>query len=162
MRSSGLRRTGLMMARFLAAGRSLASIGAMSGGAGSPSGPRPHPREITRLPGLPLHRCGCHQAVPDKIAASRGFPQFIRCDNGSELTAAALRDWCRFTRAGTSYIEPGSPWQNPWWSPTTGGCAANSWRSSSSAACWKPRFLSPAGEMSTTLSVPTRPWACSP
>src|SRR5829696_484994 len=31
-----------------------------------------------------------------------------------ELTAHALRDWCRFTGAGASYIEPGSPWQNPW------------------------------------------------
>ena len=46
----------------------------------------------------------------DKVAASRGFPQFIRCDNGPELTANALRDWCRFARARASYIEPGSPW----------------------------------------------------
>jgi putative transposase len=50
----------------------------------------------------------------DKVAAVRGFPQFIRCDNGPELTAVALRDWCRFTGTTTSYIEPGSPWQNPW------------------------------------------------
>jgi putative transposase len=34
-------------------------------------------------------------------------------DNGPELTAHALRDWCRFSDAGTSYIEPGSPWENP-------------------------------------------------
>jgi len=25
-----------------------------------------------------------------------------------------LRDWCRFTGADTSSIEPGSPWQNPY------------------------------------------------
>ena len=31
----------------------------------------------------------------------------------SELTANALRDWCRFSHTGTSYIEPGSPWENP-------------------------------------------------
>jgi len=31
-----------------------------------------------------------------------------------ELTANALRDWCRFAGAGASYIEPGSPWRNPW------------------------------------------------
>jgi len=30
-----------------------------------------------------------------------------------ELTANALRDWCRFSGTGTSYIEPGSPWENP-------------------------------------------------
>ena len=54
-------------------------------------------------------------AVLDKIAATRGgHPEFIRCDNGPELTAYALRDWCRFAGTGTSYIEPGSPWQNPW------------------------------------------------
>ena len=41
-------------------------------------------------------------------------PENIRCDNGPELTANALRDWCRFTGTNTSYIEPGSPWQNPW------------------------------------------------
>jgi transposase InsO family protein len=50
-----------------------------------------------------------------KIVGHRGrHPTFIRCDNGPELTANALRDWCRFGGAGASYIEPGSPWQNPW------------------------------------------------
>jgi len=24
-----------------------------------------------------------------------------------------LKDWCLFSRAGTAYIDPGSPWQNP-------------------------------------------------
>ena len=37
---------------------------------------------------------------------------FLRCDNGPEMTANAIRDWCRFSRAGSAYIEPGSPWQN--------------------------------------------------
>ena len=54
-------------------------------------------------------------ACLDKIVDTRGrHPTFIRCDNGPELTANALRDWCRFTGCGTSYIEPGSPWENPW------------------------------------------------
>jgi putative transposase len=54
-------------------------------------------------------------AVLDRLVAERGTtPRFIRCDNGPELTANTLRDWCRFTRAGSSYIEPGSPWQNPY------------------------------------------------
>jgi Integrase core domain len=38
----------------------------------------------------------------------------VRCDNGPELTANALRDWCRFSKAASAYIEPGSPWQNPY------------------------------------------------
>jgi putative transposase len=54
-------------------------------------------------------------AVLDRLVTERGTtPRFIRCDNGPELTANALRDWCRFTGARTSYIEPGSPWQNPY------------------------------------------------
>ncbi len=54
-------------------------------------------------------------ATLDKIVAARGtYPEFIRCDNGPELTAAALRDWCRFTDTHTAYIDPGAPWQNPW------------------------------------------------
>ena len=54
-------------------------------------------------------------AVLDRLVTERGTtPGFIRCDNGPELTANALRDWCRFNQAGTSYIEPGSPWQNPY------------------------------------------------
>jgi putative transposase len=53
-------------------------------------------------------------SVLDRLIAERGTaPAFIRCDNGPELTANALRDWCRFSSAGSVYIEPGSPWQNP-------------------------------------------------
>ena len=29
------------------------------------------------------------------------------------MTAHALRDWCRFSLTGSVFIEPGSPWQNP-------------------------------------------------
>ena len=54
-------------------------------------------------------------ATLDRLVAERGSaPMFIRCDNGPELTANALRDWCRFSRATSAYIEPGSPWQNPY------------------------------------------------
>lgn len=35
-------------------------------------------------------------------------------DNGTELTAHAPRDWCRFSGTGTVHIEPSSPWQNPY------------------------------------------------
>lgn len=54
-------------------------------------------------------------ATLDRLVAECGTaPRFVRCDNGPELTANALRDWCRFSRAGSAYIEPGSPWQNPY------------------------------------------------
>ena len=52
--------------------------------------------------------------VLDRIVTQQDRrPRLVRMDNGPELTANALRDWCRFGRSGTSYIEPGSPWQNP-------------------------------------------------
>jgi len=52
--------------------------------------------------------------VLDRIVAERGsHPEFVRCDNGPEMTSHALRDWCRFSRTGTAFIEPGSPWENP-------------------------------------------------
>jgi transposase InsO family protein len=50
----------------------------------------------------------------DEAYGRRGAPEFIRCDNGPEFVAAAIRDWCRFMGTGTAYIEPGSPWQNPY------------------------------------------------
>jgi putative transposase len=54
-------------------------------------------------------------AVLDRLVVERGrAPGHVRCDNGPELTANALRDWCRFSKAGSAYIEPGSPWQNPY------------------------------------------------
>ena len=50
----------------------------------------------------------------DQVVLERGTaPEYIRCDNGPELTANALRDWCRRSGTGTSYIEPGAPWENP-------------------------------------------------
>jgi putative transposase len=53
-------------------------------------------------------------AVLERLVAERGAPAHIRCDNGTELTSHALKDWCRFTHTEIAYIEPGSPWQNPY------------------------------------------------
>ena len=53
-------------------------------------------------------------AVLDRLVAERGAPGFIRMDNGPEMIAWVLRDWCRLRGLGIIYIEPGSPWQNPW------------------------------------------------
>ncbi len=73
-----------------------------------------HTRE--ELGGLTERRIDADRTVAalEAIVSKRGVaPAFIRCDNGPELTANALRDWCRFSGTGTSYIEPGSPWENP-------------------------------------------------
>ena len=51
--------------------------------------------------------------VLERLVAVHGAPTHLRMDNGPELIAWALRDWCRFTSTQTVYIEPGSPWENP-------------------------------------------------
>lgn len=43
---------------------------------------------------------------------SRGFPRYIRSDNGPEFVAAKLREWLKIADVKTLYIEPGSPWEN--------------------------------------------------
>jgi len=50
--------------------------------------------------------------LEDVIAETGRWPANIRMDNGTELTAHAMRNWCAQARIGTAFIEPGSPWQN--------------------------------------------------
>jgi putative transposase len=50
----------------------------------------------------------------ERLVAQRGAPKHLRMDNGPELVAWALRDWCRLSGTATMYIEPGSPWENPY------------------------------------------------
>jgi len=52
-------------------------------------------------------------AIIDELVATRGAPEHLRMDNGPELIAWAVRDWCRLHHTTTTYIEPGSPWENP-------------------------------------------------
>ncbi len=61
-------------------------------------------------------RCTAEDLVQvlEPLVDERGAPQHLRCDNGPELIAWALRDWCRGHGPATSYIEPGSPWENPY------------------------------------------------
>ena len=47
------------------------------------------------------------------LVAARGAPEHLRMDNGPELIAWALRDYCRLSETRTTYIEPGAPWENP-------------------------------------------------
>jgi len=51
--------------------------------------------------------------VLDELVAERGAPRYLRCDNGPEFISKLLARWCRELRAMTEFIEPGSPWQNP-------------------------------------------------
>jgi transposase InsO family protein len=50
--------------------------------------------------------------VLSELIAIRGVPKHVRCDNGPEFIAAALRSWLELSGVTTLYIEPASPWQN--------------------------------------------------
>jgi putative transposase len=50
--------------------------------------------------------------VLSRLIAERGAPIYLRSDNGSEFTAARVKDWLKEKGIETLYIEPGSPWQN--------------------------------------------------
>lgn len=43
---------------------------------------------------------------------TRGIPDHIRSDNGSEFTAKSISEWLPRLGVKTLYIEPGSPWEN--------------------------------------------------
>ena len=74
-----------------------------------------HTREALAIVAARRINADATAATLDRIVAGRGTaPGYIRCDNGPELTANALRDWCRFSGTGSSYIEPGAPWENPY------------------------------------------------
>jgi putative transposase len=49
----------------------------------------------------------------DRLRLQRGAAEYVSCDNGPGFVSQAVRDWCRVSGTGTSFIDPGSPWQNP-------------------------------------------------
>jgi putative transposase len=51
--------------------------------------------------------------VIEQLVTQRGTPKYLRADNGPEMIAWTLRDYCRLAGTQTAYIEPGSPWENP-------------------------------------------------
>jgi transposase InsO family protein len=43
------------------------------------------------------------------VMLARGVPEFIRSDNGPEMTAKIVRQWLKDLAVQTLYIEPGNP-----------------------------------------------------
>ena len=50
--------------------------------------------------------------VLSTLFLTKGLPDYIRSDNGSEFTAHPLQKWLKDLEVKTAYIEPGSPWEN--------------------------------------------------
>lgn len=54
------------------------------------------------------------RAALDQACRRYGAPGCIRSDNGPEFIADAIREWVEQRQIGCVFIEPGSPWQNPY------------------------------------------------
>lgn len=73
--------------------------------------------EFTRE-GLAIH-CARSLTAPDVIRTLEGLihrygrPLCLRSDNGPEFIASRVRSFLEERHIGTCYIDPGSPWQNP-------------------------------------------------
>ena len=50
----------------------------------------------------------------ERLFITRAVPEYIRSDNGPEFVAGAVQQWLAEKRCRTIYIEPGSPWENPY------------------------------------------------
>ena len=50
--------------------------------------------------------------VLDRVAAVRGYPRAIVCDNGPEFVSAALDEWAHRHQVVLDFIDPGKPVQN--------------------------------------------------
>jgi len=60
----------------------------------------------TTLPSRPITR------VLESIIGERGAPQFLRSDNGPEMSSRHYLAWCTETNIATIHIQPGKPTQN--------------------------------------------------
>jgi putative transposase len=78
-------------------------------------------------------------------------------DNGLELIAWALRDYCRLSGARTTYIEPGSPWQNPFIESFNGRVRDELLNVEEFASLLEAEVIVEAGGSSTTTTAPTPP-----
>lgn len=50
--------------------------------------------------------------VLEKIAEIRGYPRYVRCDNGPEFISHKLRAWAEKNKVEIKFIQPGKPSQN--------------------------------------------------
>lgn len=50
--------------------------------------------------------------ILDEIASERGYPKYIRTDNGPEFISKDYKDWCRKRNVIPVYSSPGKPMEN--------------------------------------------------
>lgn len=59
-----------------------------------------------------INSLGVIEALADAVCLQQGIPEHIRCDDGPEMIAKALRKWVAETGPQIQYIAPVSPWEN--------------------------------------------------
>lgn len=69
-------------------------------------------RECLAIHVAPSIRATDVLAVLQRTMQQHGRPQFLRSDNGSEFTATSVMQWLHDQHVGSSFIQPGHPWQN--------------------------------------------------
>jgi transposase InsO family protein len=109
-------------------------------------------------PGRPVHDARC-----DDTIRPHGVHEPKLEDPGRRLYALfaafianALHEWCRFSRIGISYIEPGSPWENLYVESFNGRARDELLNVEEFARASKRRSLSKYGRSSTTATDPTK------
>jgi putative transposase len=64
-------------------------------------------------------------AVIEDLVFTRGAPEYVRADNGPEMIAWALRDYCRVAGTKTAYIDQAAHGRIRSSSRSTAGCATS-------------------------------------
>ncbi len=105
--------------------------------------------------------------VLSRLFSIYGQPAFIRSDNGPEFVANALQHWLREQGVGTSYIEPGKPWQNgvaeSYNNRFRDECLGVEWFNNRLEAkvvieCWRQGFNDERPHSSNNYVTPSRRW----
>ena len=76
--------------------------------------------------------------VLERLVVERGAPEHLRCDNGPEMTAHALCDWCALSGPGPRTSSPARRGRTPTSRASTPGCVTSCSTSRSSPA-WPRR-----------------------
>ena len=98
----------------------------------------------------------------DRLAAERGYPAVLRCDNGPELACTAMADWAD-EQVGLHFIPPGEPWRNGYVESFNGRLRDECLNINSCSGHWPtPASSSATGNTSTTTTADTLPWATEP
>lgn len=69
-------------------------------------------RECVAIPVATSIRAVDVIAVLRTAVRRHGVPEFLRSDNGSEFAAEDVQAWLEARHAGSTFIEPGHPWEN--------------------------------------------------